>query len=100
MSKSNFRIDIDKISEDLKQVVPNFTKKTLESICEVTRQTIYNWGREAPEVVELVYYNAEVCNVQFLALIKEKAHLFPVLRLLKQYEELTGKEIKSVIIKN
>lgn len=100
MSKSNFKIDIDKISNDLKANVPNFKNQDLERISGVSRVTVSSWKKEAPEVVELVYYNSEVCNVQFLNLIKEKAHLFPVLKLLKEYEELTGNSINSVIIKN
>lgn len=99
MSKSNFKIDVDKIVIDLKEVIPNFKKVDLTVNSGVSNVTIYSWKKEAPEVVELIYYNSKTFNHKFFDLIDKKADLFPCFKLLKFYAEKTGKSIESVIIK-
>lgn len=99
MSKSEFKINVDKISADLKEVIPNFKKSELGSYCGVTEPTIHNWKKEAPVVVELIYYNCKTFNHSFLEMIDRKSDLFPVFKLLKFYSEKTGQKIESVIDK-
>lgn len=98
MQKSKFRIDIDKISNELKKVVPNFKKGELAPICGVTEPTVLSWKKEAPVVVELIYWNAKSFNHSFLEMIENKSELFPVFKLLKFYTDKTGGKIESVII--
>lgn len=99
MSKSNFKIDIDRIAVDLKKVIPSFKKSEMGKYCGVSDVTVSNWKKEAPEVVELIYYNSKSFNHKFLDLIDKKADLFPCFKLLKFYAEKTGNSIESVIIK-
>ncbi len=100
MAKTNFRIDIDKISDDLKSVIPKFKMQDLKEISGASHATVNNWKKEVPDVVELIYYNSKVFNHSFFELIEKKSDNFPVFKLLKFYAEKTGKKIESVIIKD
>ena len=51
MSKTNFKIDISKISYDLKKSNPSFVKKDLNAICGISNVTIASWEKESPDVV-------------------------------------------------
>jgi hypothetical protein len=89
---STFRLDIHKISKDLKEVDKNFKKTVLFS--EITGVS------HTTEVVELIYWNCKTFNHKFLEMIEKKSDLFPVFKLLKFYSDKTGKNIESVIIKD
>lgn len=96
-----FRLDIHKISKDLKEVDKNFKKTVLFSeITGVSHTTVMTWENQAPEVIELIYWNCKTFNHKFLEMIEKKSDLFPVFKLLKFYSDKTGKNIESVIIKD
>lgn len=98
---SKFKIDIHRISKDLKEVNNGFKKTTdLVKITGVSNPTVMSWEKEAPEVVELIYYNSKMFNQKFFELIDKKADLFPVFKLLKYYSKSTGKSIENVILKS
>lgn len=97
---SKFKIDIHRISKDLKEVDKDFKKTTdLMRITGVSHTTVMSWENEAPEVVELIYYNSKMFNHKFFELIDKKADLFPVFKLLKYYSVHTRGTIESVILK-
>ena len=95
-----FRIDLHKLTKDLKEVNKDFMKT--ETICQITgvsRNTFMLWDKEAPREVELIYWNAKTYNHSFFEMINKKADLFPAFKLLKYYQEKTGNPIESVIEK-
>lgn len=96
------KINLKQINKDLRQVDETFRPiESLKKITEVSHENVYKWQREeAPAIVELIYWNSKEFNHSFMELINKNANKFPVLRLLKYYEEKTGNKIESVILKS
>lgn len=96
---STFKINLKKVFEDLKNADENFKKMTFaKEVTGLSYPSVMIWENEAPDVVELIYWNAKTFNHQFLEMIDYKSDLFPVFKLLKCYSEKTGNSIESVII--
>jgi hypothetical protein len=94
------KIDLHKIYKDVREVDNTFLKIQFEEITGLSNPTVRNWENEAPAIVELIYWNAEMFNHSFAELINKNYNLFPVLKLLKFYQDKTGKPIEKVLIKD
>ena len=98
MSKTNFKIDISKISYDLKKSNPSFVKKDLNAICGISNVTIASWEKESPDVVELLYSLCQSFDFDFNDMIMASSELFPVVKLLKYYRNETKKDLVEILI--
>lgn len=95
------KIKIQKMITELKKVDSKFSlnKQCLE-ITGVCSESAYRWERkEAPAVVELLYYNSKEFNHGILEMAKH-SDAFPVLKMLSYYHEKTGKPVEDIILKD
>lgn len=97
--QSEYKVEVRQILRDLKNVVPNFKNLKIEEKVGIKYNNALLWEKSAPPVIDLLMYNTEVNNIQFESLIQSKVENFPVLKLLKYYNDNTGKDIKTVITK-
>jgi transcriptional regulator with XRE-family HTH domain len=95
-----FRIDLQKIYYEIHSVDKTYSKiKTPVDITGMSRETVASWRRkEAPAIVELIYWNSKEFNHSIVELIKNRTDKFPVLKLLMYYHNKTESPIESVII--
>jgi len=98
MSQTNFKIDITKISYELKRSNPDFMKKDLSKICGTSNVTIMSWEKEAPDVIELLYSLCQSFDFNFNEMIMASSDSFPSIKLLKHYHTETKNDLVEILI--
>ena len=98
MSQTNFKIDIAKISFELKKVNPDFMKKHLDKITGKSYVTIDSWQKEAPDVIELLYSLCQSFDLDFNKMIMASSDTYPVIKLLKHYRNETKNDLVEILI--
>lgn len=98
MSQTNFKIDIAKISYELKKSNQDFMKKQLGAVCGTSNVTIANWEKEAPDVIELLYSLCQSFDFDFTEMIMASSDTYPVIKLLKYYYSETKNDLVEILI--
>jgi len=98
MSQTSFKIDIDKISYELKKANPSFGKMQLESITGKSSITVNSWKKEAPDVVELLHSLGKSFDMDFNKMIMASSDTYPVIKLLKYYYSETKNDLVEILI--
>ena len=97
MSNSHFRIDIAKISFELKKANPDFMKKHLDKITGKSYVTIDSWQKEAPDVIKLLYSLSQSFDFDFNKMIMASSDTYPVVKLLKHYRNETKNDFVQLL---
>ena len=96
---STFRLDIHKISKDLKEVDKNFKKTVLFSeITGVSHTTVMIWENQAPDVIQLLHSLSKSFDMDFNKMIISSSDTFPVIKLLKYYYSETKNDLVEILI--
>lgn len=98
MSQTNFKIDIAKISYELKKSNPAFMKKELSKVCRTSNVTIGSWEKEAPDVIELLYSLCQSFDFPFTKMVMASSDAFPSIKLLKYYHTETKNDLVEILI--